>query len=90
MSCWGGRCSDAADLEKRDSLHRTLRRASRGPRQQLRLSFQSNIGPAGTEVAELANALHLKTEPPQNWTVAGYANLLTAHGPVVPPFSAQH
>lgn len=80
MSCWAA--AAAMMLTWRNGVPYTELSAAQAAGNNFVVSFQSNIGLAGTEIAELANALHLKSEAPQNWTVAGYANLLTAHGPL--------
>jgi hypothetical protein len=46
------------------------------------IAFSTDAGLAGPEVAELANALHLTAEAPQNWSPTGYCDLLKAHGPL--------
>ncbi|HEY6187464.1 MAG TPA: papain-like cysteine protease family protein [Pyrinomonadaceae bacterium] len=44
--------------------------------------FQANKGLLGSEKPFFLQALGLKAEPPQNYTVAGWLRLLQAHGPL--------
>ncbi len=80
MSCWAA--AAAMLLTWKNGIPYTEFSAAQAAGNNFVISFQSNTGIAGTEVAELANALHLKAEPPQNWTVPGYADLQRAHGPL--------
>lgn len=80
MSCWAA--AAAMLLTWKNGIPYSELSAAQTAGNNFAVAFRTDTGLAGAEVAELAHALHLKAEPPQNWTVAGYANLLTAHGPL--------
>lgn len=80
MSCWAA--AAAMMLTWKNGIPYTEFSAAQTAGNNFLIAFQTNTGLFGTEVGPLASALNLKTEAPQNWTVAGYANLLTAHGPL--------
>lgn len=44
--------------------------------------FDQDTGLLGSQFADFAAALNLVVEAPQNYTVAGYAALLSSHGPL--------
>lgn len=80
MSCWAA--AAAMLLSWKNGIPFTEFSAAQAAGNNFVIAFQTNTGLFGTEIGPLASALHLTTEAPQNFTVAGYANLLTAHGPL--------
>jgi hypothetical protein len=46
------------------------------------VAFKNDTGLNGTDFATFSAALGLTTEAPQNFTAAGYHNLVKAHGPI--------
>lgn len=45
-------------------------------------AFNADTGLLGTQFADFAKKLGLRTEAPQNYTPGGYESLLSAHGPL--------
>jgi Papain-like cysteine protease AvrRpt2 len=46
------------------------------------IAFNADTGLKGTQFADFASRLGLKTDAPQNYTPAGYENLLKSYGPI--------
>lgn len=80
MSCWAA--AAAMLLTWKNGIPYTEYSAANAAGNNFLVAFQTNQGLPGTTIVELASALNLKAEAPQNWTVVGYANLLKAHGPL--------
>jgi hypothetical protein len=80
MSCWAA--AAAMLLTWKHGIPYTEFAAAQAAGNNYVIAFQSNTGLFGTEIGPLAAALNLKTEAPQNYTATGYANLLSAHGPL--------
>jgi hypothetical protein len=80
MSCWAA--AAAMMLSWKTGIPRNELDAATQAGPNFVLAFNDNRGLPGTEIAELARALYLSTEPPASWTAQGYAKLLTDHGPL--------
>ena len=90
MSCWAA--AAAMLLTWKNGIPCTEYSAAKAAGNNFLVAFQTNEGLPGTTISELASALNLKAEAPQNWTVTGYANLLKTHGPLYGqalPYSAR-
>jgi hypothetical protein len=80
MSCWAAAASML--LSWKNGLAYTELQVAQQAGPDYEVDFTSNNGLTGPEVGSFATALGLAAEAPQNWTVDGYAALLSSHGPL--------
>ena len=80
MSCWTA--AAAMLLSWKNGIAYTELQIAQQAGPGFENDFTSNRGLTGPEVGSFATALALVAEPPQNWTVDGYAALLSSHGPL--------
>lgn len=80
MSCWAA--VSAMMLTWKTGIPQTELTAATASGPNFVQAFNANTGLRGVEVAEVAQALNLKIEVPQNYLPTGYYDLLKAHGPL--------
>jgi hypothetical protein len=80
MSCWAA--AAAMMLSWRTQIATTERSAARTAGPNFEAIFLADTGLRGPEIGDLARALSLRVEAPQNFTAVGYSRLLQAHGPL--------
>lgn len=79
-SCWAA--SAAMLLTWKNGIPVSESQAAQRAGGSFEYAFNANNGLFGSEIANLAAALNLRVEAPQNYLPAGYHDLLTAHGPL--------
>lgn len=79
MSCWAA--AAAMLIQWKTNLPTSEFAAAKAAGPNFVIAFNNNTGILGPEIAELARALNLSVEVPQNYNAQGYRSLL-AHGPL--------
>jgi hypothetical protein len=79
-SCWAA--SAAMLLSWKASIPISEQMAAHDAGSTFEYAFNADSGLYGSEIANFAAALGLTTEAPQNYTAAGYSQLLAQHGPL--------